>query len=632
MCGIAGIIHKNPGEVSVRQLKMLTNSISHRGPDGEGFWVSDDATTGFGHRRLSIIDLSDTASQPMHYLERYTLIFNGEIYNYVELKKILLSKGYAFRTQSDTEVLMALYDLEKENCLQYLDGMFAFAIYDREKKKVFCARDRFGEKPFFYLYKKNSHFVFASEIKALTTWLGNSSVNNRMLYNYLGFGYLYNAEDHSETFYQDVRRLPHAHYLILDSQQVEMEVKEYWKIDTDRIDASITAEQAIHTFNELFFTSVNRRLRSDVNVGSSLSGGIDSSYIVCAIDDLLKKNKAEHSFESSAFKQKTFSARFPGFERDEGRFMEMVIGRTQVEPHFVNPGDETLLKDIDAVARCQEEPFGGASILVQYEVMRLAKENDVTVLLDGQGADEILAGYHWYYNIYFRELDKYNKSQFRKAYDDYRQLHRHNPVNSEQRKDIQFHLRKLFPGKIHPLKRSLAWINQQANRYFNKDFFAHYSGNLYRTETHNHLNRSLAQSTMGGDLQVLLRYADRNSMAFSREVRLPFLSHELVEFIFSLPPDFKIREGWTKWILRRAANPILPPEITWRLDKIGYEPPQKKWMQNEAIRQRIIDSRETLVRNGILDKQVLKKQPEGNSAADHGDRSWIHLMAGYLLR
>lgn len=633
MCGIAGTININPKKISLQQLKVMTDCIAHRGPDGEGFWISDDNKAGFGHRRLRIIDLSNAAAQPMHYMQRYTIIFNGEIYNYIELKNDLIKKGYTFKTSSDTEVLMALYDAEKEDCLQLLDGMFAFAIHDNKEKKIFCARDRFGEKPFFYMHQKNNYFAFASEIKSLIAYTGNYSTNNKMLYNYLAFGYLNNKNDPSETFYKDIFSLPHAHYLTLDTETIAVHIKEYWKINPGDIDTTINPQQASEKFNDLFYTSVNRRLRSDVNVGSSLSGGIDSSLIVCIIDDLLKKNKADHSFETSAFKQKTFSARFPGFKRDEGEFMQMVIDRTNVEPHFTYPTGETLLNEIDRVAYYQDEPFGGASILVQYEVMKLAKQNDVTVLLDGQGADEILAGYHWYFNIFFRQLEETKKGAFKKEYNAYKLLHKYNEVNKEQKKDIEYYLRKLLPGLIHPIKKSLTHLHQKTNKIFNKDFFSAYSNSLFRSEnSFSNLNQALYTSTMSGDLQILLRYADRNSMAFSREVRLPFLSHEVIEFLFSLPAEYKIHNGWTKWIMRESFSHILPKKICWRTDKIGYEPPQKKWMEIKAIKDRIIQSRKKLVSAGILDKRILKKVPAANSATEKSDKSWEHFMAAYIIK
>ena len=632
MCGIAGIIHIDPREISVQRLKQMTDRIAHRGPDGEGHWISEDQSTGFGHRRLSIIDLSDAAAQPMHYMNRYTLVFNGEIYNYVELKDKLVQKGYNFTTHSDTEVLLALYDSEKENCLRFLDGMFAFAIHDDKEKKIFCARDRFGEKPFYYSYQKGSHFVFASEIKALKAYAGDYSINNNMLYNYLAFGTMDNKNDLSETFYDGIFNLPRSHSITLDTQQITTEIKEYWQIDPSVIDRSVTIKQATEKFNELLYTSVNRRLRSDVNVGSSLSGGLDSSLIVCIIDNLLNKHKAEHSFENSANRQKTFSARFPGFKRDEGKYMQMVIDKTRVEPHFTFPSEETLINEIDRVAWHQDEPFGGASILVQYEVMRLARENNVTVLLDGQGADETMAGYHGYFNIFFRELAAAGNGAYKKEYNAYHELHEHNHVNKKQKRDIEYYVRKLVPNQVYPAKKSLAWISQKANPTFNKDFFSTYAHRLFRTpDAFNDLNNSLYHSTMGGDLQVLLRYSDRNSMAFSREVRLPFLSHEVVSFLFSLPAAYKIRNGWTKWIMRKSFEHLLPEKICWRIDKIGYEPPQKKWMETDVIKERVIESRKKLVSTGILDKQVLAKDPKGNTNSNMGNKSWEHLMAGYLI-
>ncbi len=632
MCGIAGIINIDPNKIQVAALKQMTDSIAHRGPDGEGFWISDDANTAFGHRRLSIIDLSNEAAQPMHYLNRYTIIFNGEIYNYVELKNDLLKKGYKFKTQSDTEVLMALYDAEKENCFQFIDGMFSFAIHDNKEKKILCARDRFGEKPFYYMYNKNKSFVFASEIKALRSYVGNLTVNNNMLYNYLAMGYLYNKDNFSETFYQDVLQLPHSHYIIIDTQKIEIQIKRYWDINTDEIDNLITVEQAKEKFIKLFYTSVDRRLRSDVNVGSSLSGGIDSSLIVCTIDDLLKKNKASHSFASSAFKQKTFSACFPGFKRDEGKYIQMIIDETNVEPHYTYPTEETLLADINNVAHYQDEPFGGTSILVQYEVMKLAKKNDVTVLLDGQGADEILAGYHWYFNVFFRQLELFKKNSIKNEYNSYISLHKNNTINARQKRNMEYMIRKIIPNRIQSIKRSSVWLDQKINRNFNPDFFDACSKGLFVSSTSfNDLNKTLYDSTMNGDLQILLRYCDRNSMAFSREVRLPFLSHELVKFLFSLPIEYKIHNGWTKWIMRESFSHMLPKNICWRLDKIGYEPPQKKWLQNIAVKEQIIESRKKLVSDGILNKQILKKTPGEYSSREKGDKSWEHLMAGYLI-
>lgn len=593
MCGITGIVAKDKQKASLAQLKKMTACISHRGPDGDGHWISENGQVALGHRRLSIIDLSNEADQPMHYMQRYTIVYNGEIYNYIELRKRLISEGYQFHTNSDTEVLMAAYDKYKAKCLNLLDGMFAFVIYDKEDNSIFAARDRFGEKPFFYAYEPGNYFVFGSEIKTITAYTGDATPDNQMLYNYLAFGSLDNKSDPSQTFYQGVKRLPHSHYLLLNVATLDIQIKKYWDIVVPVETSTATLEHAKERFRELFYTSVNRRLRSDVNVGSSLSGGLDSSLIVCVIDDLLRKGKADHSFESSHFKQKTFSARFPGFGKDEGAFMQMVIDQTAVEPHFVYPDNKQLADDIDRLMYYQEEPFGGASILVQYEVMKLARENDVTVLLDGQGADEILAGYHGYFNAFFRTMEKQSKSQYKAQFNAYLELHKHNTVNALQRKNVEYHIRKWMPGQMNSIKRMVGLLNQKRGKIFNKDFYGTYAGQTFSADTSfNDLNQSLRRSALGGDLQILLRYADRNSMANSREVRLPFLSHELVEFLFTLPPEMKMNNGWTKYIMRESFKHVLPEKIAWRTDKIGYEPPQKKWMESGAMKDSIMSSRE----------------------------------------
>lgn len=632
MCGIAGIITLDKGAVMQSQLQPMTDCMQHRGPDGEGHWINADANVGLGHRRLSIIDLHTAANQPMHYQNRYSIVFNGEIYNYIELRDMLIRQGYPFTTESDTEVLLALYSRDKEKCLQLLDGMFAFVIYDDQEKTIFAARDRFGEKPFFYAYLPGKYFVFGSEMKAIQAFTKDYTLNPVMMYNYLSFGVLDNKKDLSETFYSGIKRLLHAHYLLLHTPTLEKQVKKYWDLDVTRQDNKISLDDAKEKFQSLFYTSVNRRLRSDVNVGSSLSGGLDSSLIVCVIDDLIRNNKAAHSFTSSSSKQKTFSARFPDFKKDEGAFMQMVIDKTNVEPHFVFPSGNQLADDIDKLMYYQEEPFGGASILIQYEVMKLARQNDVTVLLDGQGADEILAGYHGYYNIYFRFLQKNNKSEYEKEYAAYLATHRLNDINAPQKKDLEYQIRRYLPGQINQIKKWTASYRQLKNKTFQPHFYHANANFIFEADTSfNNLKEALYRSTLCGDLQGLLRYADRNSMANSREVRLPFLSHELVEFIFSLPPHMKIHNGWTKYIMREAFQNILPPQIAWRVDKIGYEPPQKKWMESAAMKESIFASRQKLVKAGILNKKILNQAPSAYGANEKGDNSWAQLMAGKLI-
>jgi asparagine synthase (glutamine-hydrolysing) len=621
MCGIAGIISKNTADISIGKLKKMTDAIAHRGPDGEGQWVSDNGEVGLGHRRLSIIDLSLEANQPMHYMDRYSIVYNGEIYNYIELREQLLKQGYSFKTSSDTEVLMALYDRDKEKCLQLLDGMFSFVLYDEKEKSVFIARDRFGEKPFYYSFFKGS-FYFGSEMKAL--WAGGipKEYNNRMLFNYLAYGYLKNPEDIQETFFKDIFSFPHSSYTTYKVGDTSLSINKYWDIDILKTNETIKLEDAKAQFYELMFNSVKLRLRSDVPVGSSLSGGLDSSLIVCIIDELNKNN---------SISQNTFSARFPGFAKDEGKFMQYVIDKTKVIPHFITPSGEGMLEDFDKLCYHQEEPFGSASIYAQYCVMKLAKENNVTVLLDGQAADEILAGYHIYFIDYFNELKKHNHSLYIKELAAYNKRYTNSSINPASRQNGMRNLLKIyFPNSINYLKKVRLQSNQLISNQFNKDFFATYKNESFIfSPPAKSLNESLSRSTMNGyALQDLLRYADRNSMAHSREVRLPFLSHELVEFLFTVPSKYKINQGWTKWIMRATFDNILPTEITWREDKIGYEPPQKNWMKNKELKDKVIENRKKMVAKGILNTSILSKIPQAENANSITDNTWQHLMLG----
>ncbi len=622
MCGIAGIISVDNNDVNEERLKKMTDIIAHRGPDGDGHWINSNSNVGLGHRRLSIIDLSHEADQPMHYNDRYHLVFNGEIYNYLELKETLQKQGYTFTTSSDTEVLLALYDRDKENCLQLLDGMFAFVIYDENENEVFAARDRFGEKPFFYNYVPGKHFLFGSEMKCLWEAGVEKKVNNRMLYNYLTLGYLDNPGDLSETFYENCTRLPHSHYIKLSVADCTLSIKQYYDIDWRNTDRSITVEQAKEKFHELFYTSVQRRLRSDVTVGSSLSGGLDSSLVVAVIDQLKK---------GSGQQQDTFSAVFPGFKKDERKYMDHVIAATNVNPHFVTPDDEGLIASIDKLNWHQEEPYGSASIYVQYCVMQLAKENNVTVLLDGQGADEILAGYHAFYPPYFAGLKRKNFSLYKKELTAYGAMHGDSEINVDIRNGLVSKI-KLLAGRHSPgLRKMYHHYKQLKDPVLDPEFYNAYQGSSFEhSPIFNDLNHALYHSTFKHGMQQLLRYADRNSMAHSREVRLPFLYHELVEFLLTLPPEMKIKEGWTKWIMRQTFQAELPAEICWRKDKIGYEPPQQSWMENEDIKNKINESTLQLTEKNILFKTGIKKN---NRPVNYMDsNSWKFWMAGELFK
>jgi asparagine synthase (glutamine-hydrolysing) len=579
MCGISGVLSINRMNLSLDIIKKMTDSLIHRGPDDFGYWTDENNIT-LGHRRLSILDLSIAGKQPMHFLDRYTITFNGEIYNYIELKKILISHGYNFYTNTDTEVILALFDFKKYDCLEYLDGMFAFAIWDKKCKKLFCARDRFGEKPFYY-YKTNNSFVFASEIKALWQFGASSAFNEKMLFNYFYFDSVCNPSNLSETFYENIKSLEPRSYLVLN-ENVEIEIKkQYWDIDIHNINDNISLKSAKNELLDILQSSVNLRLRSDVPIGSSLSGGLDSSTIVALI-----KSSSTNFIENI-----TFSARFPGFIKDESKYIDIINNFIGTKSYSCFPNYESFLKTIDKVAYHQEEPFGSASILAQYEVMKLAKENGITVMLDGQGADEVFCGYHGLVDSYFLEIYRKSKVKYFRELKIYSTLQSNNKINNIYTR-ISKQLIKICL-KNHNINR-LQLFKASAGNLFNKNISYEYFNDLkkYKYENKyifNSLNEALYHYSFNGSLQELLRYADRNSMANSIEVRLPFLSHRLVEYIFKLPATFKFRNGYTKYILRETMSDKLPSEIIWRKDKIAYEVSKKKLLHSINIKDNTTD-------------------------------------------
>lgn len=610
MCGIAGIVAFN-NNVDQQRLKKMTDVIAHRGPDGEGHWINKSGKVGFGHRRLSIIDLSENGKQPMHYAEgRYTITFNGEIYNYVEIKKELLSKGYSFRSESDTEVLMALYDLKKENCLLDLDGMFSFSIWDEKEQVLFCARDRFGEKPFYYFQNENE-FVFASEIKQFFAGGLKKEINSSAVYYYLNFNIEGNPYKPEETFYKDIVQLMPASYLKL--QDGKISIKKYWELDEKTV-STISFDDAVGRFKELFNTSLKRRLRSDVPVGSCLSGGLDSSSIVLSID----KMKAEGQV------QKTFSARFKDFEKDEGKYMKMVIEKSNsIQNYDVWLTENDFLDSFEDLNKSQDEPYGSTSIVAQYHVMKLAKKNGITVLIDGQGSDEYLVGYIPFYITYLNQLLSSSSNQYQLEKQKLKEYHGvdHNlSFNGKMQLKYPALFNSLSKTKsiVVPKKKILETVN-----YLTKDFSETIAKkeNPYTGKSNSVLRKSVYETINGIPFNALLRYADRNAMAHSVEVRLPFLSHELVEFSNALPDNYKIHEGWSKYILRKSMEPILPKEITWRKDKIGFVAPQEKWMQGSTVKGYMNDAFQNLIKKGILD-------PKAQSYCDQ----WRVLMLDQLFK
>lgn len=613
MCGIAGIISPNQEHINTYVLQRMGEALRHRGPDGEGIWINEAKKVGFSHRRLAIIDLTEQAAQPMHYMGRYTIVYNGELYNYIELRNELKKVGYNFFSNSDTEVIMAAYDYYKIKCLQHFDGMFAFALWDEAEQTLIAARDRFGEKPFYYFNEKEV-FVFGSEMKAIWASGIEKEADYKMILNYITLGYVQNPADKTQTFYKDISSLPPSHYLLF--RKGKLSVRKYWSIDKQQMN-TIQEEQAVEKFNELFSESVSRRLRSDVSVGTSLSGGLDSSSVLYYMKQFHPKDI------------QTFSAVFPGFEKDESRYIQTVTNHLEISNHTVTPNEQELYEDFEKLMYHHEEPLSSSSIYAQYRVFKLAKENDIKVLLDGQGADEVLAGYHRYLHWYLQE--KINRYQFSKMRDELRMLKK-NKIRVEW--GIKNYIAAYLPSHVSLALEKREYNTIVHNHEVSKDLFGLLRGREWdgiHKPVVTKLNDILCFNMMEHGLEELLRFSDRNSMAHGCEVRLPFLNHDLVRFVFSLPSDFKIKGGFTKHILRKLMNQKLPDEIVWRTDKIGYEPPQKKWLSAAVMQDAVIESKKTLVSKGVLNKKALQRRPAPAHAHEAKNTDWRYLCVAKIL-
>ncbi len=555
MCGICGIVRLGapPERDTVAQ---MARELDHRGPDGDGLYA-DDAGVALGFRRLAIIDLTDAGLQPFASHDgALQLLHNGEIYNYRELRRELEGHGHRFRSATDTEVILHAYEQWGDACVRRFNGMWAVAIWDGRRRRLFCSRDRFGIKPFVYSWD-GTRFVFASEPKAFRADPHTElEANPRAVREYVEQGYT----DHTdETFFAGLRRLPPAHNLVVDEHGLRDE--RYWQL-AER-DAPTDPAEAVR---ETFIDALRLHLRSDVPVGTCLSGGIDSSAIACGVD-LLLRTEAENA-KPIGERQKTFTAYFelPGF--DERPYARVVVEQTRAEPHWISFGDAKLVDELPRIVEAQDEPFGSTSIVAQWHVMQAAREAGLTVMLDGQGADEILAGYHGYFGPFFADLLVHGRlGELRRELAAYRTLHGASAATAAialARPFLPERVRRLARARsrgsaalVHPSLRAHAPVPEANGAPY---------GDRLRRQLH------LILTSRG--LPELLRYEDRNSMAHSLEARVPFLDYRLVELMFSLQAGELIERGRTKAVLRRAhsATSFRPQSATGRTSSASELP------------------------------------------------------------
>jgi len=600
MCGIAGLF--SPEGISPEHLKRMSKTSAHRGPDGEGFvffteqrgipqasdetpencigqsnsWsptsrqteISEKIQGGFAHRRLSIIDLAATGHQPMCSIDgRLWITFNGEIYNYLELREELQQLGARFISQSDTEVVLNAYHYWGEACQYRFNGMWAFAIYDQVQKTLFASRDRFGVKPFYYSQIEN-RFAFASEQKALLTlpWVP-FQVNQEAVFDYFLFSQI---EYQATGFFEGILELPAGHCLKYSLNNRNASSKPWYTLEVNESDEPFDKAQNdkhISRIQELLSDAVRLRLRADVPVGSCLSGGLDSSAIVGWMRKHLGESNPLH----------VYTAEFPGNSVDEGKWAKMMSQSVNAIQHTVLPDAESLLRDIEALTYCQDVPIWSTSTYAQFRVMQAVKESGIKVVLDGQGGDELFGGYDPHRSFYWKGLStrkKLSEMNGGKGFIQNLKFHFH----QQARFDYVF---RLSAGLNLRFQKNFFNEHQFLNPEFLNNNVQRFN-NQRQYQKHN-LNSRLAFEMQNTSLKGYLKCEDRCAMWHGIESRTPFADDvHLIEYLFSVPASYKMHGSQLKALLREASDQVIPEAIKNRSDKQGYTTPNNAWIRKLA--------------------------------------------------
>jgi asparagine synthase (glutamine-hydrolysing) len=568
MCGISGIIRKDGLQVGSDRIRRMNDLAAHRGPDGDGYFHAPGIA--LGHRRLAILDLNPRGAQPMARGDRYQIVFNGEVYNFLELRTELESLGHRFSTGTDTEVILAAYSEWGADCLPRFNGMWAFAIYDAQRREVFLARDRFGVKPLYYT-TTDREFGFASEIKQVLSLLPRASANASVLLEWITLSF----ESHRpETMFRGIASLPPGHRMWVKVPDGAARSERWYSLGKVSGAEAMGPGEAAAALRATFEDSVRLRLRADVRVGTCLSGGLDSSATSAV---------ASRQYRAAgAGRFLAVHARATESEIDELRWARRIAESEDLDLSVVTPSTDDFAASLDEVVYTQEEPFLSPSMFMGWFVFREARARGCPVMLNGQGADEVLLGYERYFTAatlgqpWWRKLmSAYHESRRSRLtlFDAlrYKAYFGRSKVRGARLRRRSF-LRPEVAERV-----DFSWIDRATDSF----------GDV----------RRLQESEIGcWQLPKLLRYEDRNSMRHSIETRLPFLDYRLVELGVSMPVSCKIHSGWTKYALRLSMEGTLPPEIIWRTDKVGFEAPSKTWIRG----------REQMARQAIADSPILR--------------------------
>ncbi len=605
MCGISGLAWKDLARPAGRaEVAAMNRAQYHRGPDGGGIFA--EGPVALGHRRLSIIDLSHEADQPMIGDDgRYAMVFNGEIYNFTELRAELEALGARVRSNGDSAVLLKAYEVWGEACVARLNGMWALAILDRRERRIFLSRDRFGIKPL-YFADRPGWFGFASEMKALLAPFPElRQPNHAFLQHFLPTGAL---DDGPETAFEGVAQIMPAHNAVYDLATGGLRTWRYWDVDPDACRARWAGQDPVESLRGLLDSAMGLHMRSDVPVGTCLSGGLDSSTIVCWMTGL--RDTPVHTY-SGIYKDK---------DCDEEEFVTAVRHRTGCHGADIRrEPDGDLLDDMASITWHQDMPTAGPSLYTQFNVMERAS-HDVKVILDGQGGDELFAGYLPYYRL--RLADLLSQKSAGGAMDAV-------ALAASMARHWGGRWLKIPKGRIVPPRLAAAMgLGHAEPAFFHPSLRVRAGAGISHAplprKYPDRLSQALYRDTVEQSIPALLHYEDRNSMAFSIEARVPFLDYRIVEFAMGLAPEFKIRDSWTKWVLRKAAEPKLPPEVTWRRSKLGYPTPAARWLRQPRDRDAVAD---LLFSGSFLQREIATREALEHYWTRHqsgeADHSWL---------
>jgi asparagine synthase (glutamine-hydrolysing) len=622
MCGISGIYNLNNNPLTMETLKRFTDSMVHRGPDGAGYVLFDNNSLGLGQRRLSILDLSEAGKQPMSYAEgRYWITYNGEIFNFIEVREELQQLGHAFKSDTDTEVILAAYSQWGKTCLDKFNGMWAFAIWDEQEKTLFLARDRFGIKPLYYVYQPGKFFAFASETRAFKFLEGFKrefdeellKINIQDSYALEGLGY---------TPFKDIVQLLPGHCMVIRKGE-ELKQKRWWHIE-DHLhkDVPKTLEEQAEKFYELLKDACRIRLISDVPVATALSGGLDSSAVYSVVYDILQKESLGRVNKDS---QRAFSAIFPGLPQNEKEYADAaasyVGGKVNyIETDFDNLA-QTIAKETELCDFISTSPITAISAV--YKGMRA---NGITVSMDGHGVDEMLYGYRdMAYSLYNYSIWQGSKAEAESYSSVIANMYHPDEQAAQQEK---FH--KEITEKENRENKILYKIKRLIKPKINSKEFMSVNLPSLSDRAYNFSNKSLPERMVYHEfflhtLPALLRNFDRASMINSVEIRMPFMDWRLVTYVFSLPTSSKIGQGFTKLLVREAMKGKMDETVRTRTFKVGISSPVEYWF-NVALKDWVMDN----IKDSYQKNEIYKAYQTGSLSSQQVRDTWLGMNVNLI--